>query len=271
VADQVAARSNEVIVSGALGFHSAGLLSKSQSLIGSFNDFFASALANVAMPALTKVRHEGGSIVEPFLRGTVLIAPVLWIFFGLLGVFAHEVIYLMFGPQWMECVPLLHVMSAASLLWGPYMLAYPLITSMRLVGPLLRIQLTCAPLTIACIFLGASFGLVWVAVVPLFAMLVRLCMTQRVLTNKCGIPLFALLRSLLPSGVSCALTIGVAIGLKLLLTGMALPSALVLAVGSLGTVAFATALAAGQNHPIWQEIIRLAKGVAYQKVASSDC
>jgi O-antigen/teichoic acid export membrane protein len=267
MADQVAARSNEFIVSATLGFHAAGLLSKSQSLAASFNDFFAAGLARVAMPALAKVRHEGGSITEPFLKGTQLIAAALWIFFGLLGVFAHEVIAILFGGQWMQSVPVLQVLCAASMLYGPYMLAYPLLTSMGLVGDLLRIQLFGAPLMIGCIFVGALFGLVWVAAVPMLATLVRLVMTQRVLTRQCGVSGATLMRSLARGAVGCGIVIAAAALVRWQLVQMELPAALVLVLGSSAAMALALPLAAWLDHPIWQEIVRALRAGKARRVA----
>lgn len=256
IADQVSQRSNEVIVSATLGFHSAGLLSKSQSLGSSFNDFFASGLTQVALPALARVRHEGGSIVWPFIRGTLLIAPALWLFFGLLGVYAREVILLLFGPQWLQSVPLLQVMCVVSILFGPYVLGFALITSMGLVHPMLRIQLVCAPLVVLGIAVGAQFGLLWVVVIPGFVALVRVGMTQRVLTQHCGIPAHSLLRALAGTGLGCLLLVMMSALARWILLQMGFPGPAVLVLGCSMALLVALALAAWRRHPVWQEIAR---------------
>lgn len=265
IADQVALRSNEVIVGGTLGFHSVGLLSKSQSLTSSFNDFFASGLTQVAMPALAKVRHEGGSIVEPFIKGTVLLAPVLWLFFGLLGVFAHEVILLLFGRQWLETALLLQVMCAVAMLRGPYMLAYPLITSMGLVGPLLRMQLLCAPLTVLAIWLGAQIGLIWVVILPGVVVLLRVSLTQRLLGSYCGLAFVLLRRALLRSALACLALIAIGAAMRWLLQKIGLPDVLVLLLGGAASAGVALAAAAMGRHPIWDEVARVVRSIHPQR------
>jgi O-antigen/teichoic acid export membrane protein len=262
IADQLAHRSNEVIVSGALGFHAAGLLSKSVSLTNSFSEFFGSGLTQVAMPALAKVRHEGGSVVWPFIKGTELMAPALWIFFGVLGVYAHEVINLLFGPQWQQCVPLLQVLCAFSLFWGPYMLAQPLIISMGLVGPLLRVQLLCAPLMILAIWVGAQFSLIWVVILPSAIGVLRLALVQHLLSRHCGVTPLLLMRALAGTAAACLALIALAAALRWLLLLMGLPGFVIMALGGGGSLFAAFALAAWRNHPVWQELVRARPSLA---------
>lgn len=257
MADQLATRSNEIVVSGALGFHAAGLLSKSQSLSSSFSDFFASGLANVAIPALARVRHEGGSIVWPFVQSTKLMAPALWVFFGVLGVYAHEVIYLLFGTQWLECVPLLQALCVVSLMWGPYILAQPLLVSMGLVGPILRIQLAFAPVLVAAIIVGAQFGLLWVVVLSAVPWALRVYMTQRALTQHCQVPPSLLLGALVPTALGCVVVVAAAAALRWALVGAGMPALPLLVLGGGLSAVLALVLAAGFNHPVWHEVRRV--------------
>ncbi|MFY7940511.1 MAG: oligosaccharide flippase family protein, partial [Burkholderiaceae bacterium] len=85
IVESIANRSPDFIVSGMLGFHSGGVLSKASSLNAGFYDFFASAVVRVATPVLAAARHGNATVADGYRHAIVMMAAVQWVFFGLMG------------------------------------------------------------------------------------------------------------------------------------------------------------------------------------------
>ena len=256
VIDQAASRSSDFIVSAMLGFHAGGLLSKANSLIGSFHEFFNSAVLRVATPAFAKSAQEEGDSPERYFQATVLVASAQWLFFPILGIFAHEIIFILFGKNWLECVPVVQVAAVGAMLWAPFMLSTALLTARGAVAEQLRIQLINAPLLVAAIFVGAQFNLVVIAVLCNLTIPVRLFLVNRALRARCGIQLYETLRRLRTS--MCVGGVGIVCGAlaRWALLHFGAPAFVTLAVGGAVMVGGWLVAAGWLNHPLFAEAIR---------------
>ena len=181
--DQAARRVPDFVIASSLGFHSLGLNSKAGTLLESFHEFFASAVSRVATPAFARQRHADTDSKAPYLFAIELLSIFPFVFFGLMILLADPLIRLLFGPAWVEVVPLLQIVSLGGIISGPYMLAPPLLTAHGRVGALLRIQIPGAVVMIAAVVVAAPHGLVMIAFAGLGAHGVKIALIHRELAR----------------------------------------------------------------------------------------
>ena len=257
IIEQLSYRSNDFIVSGSLGFHASGLLSKSNSLIGSFHEFFSSAVVRVATPAFAKAEQEDGDSRQRYFQATVLVATAQWIFFPVLGIFANEIIGILFGANWLECVPVVQVAAVGAMIWAPFMLSTALLTARGAVTEQLRIQLVYAPLLIAAIFVGSWYSLMMIAILGNLTIPVRLYLIDRVMTARCNIRFRETMAHMGPSMLVA--TVGIAVGLlsRWALVQASAPAFVTLIAGSAALVLASLAAAAALHHPVYGEARRI--------------
>jgi O-antigen/teichoic acid export membrane protein len=256
--DQAAARSTDFIVSALLGFAATGFMSKANSLLSGFNEFFSSAFTRVATPALARSAASLPELRDAYVRATVMISTALGLFFVLLGIFGSELILLLFGPAWLPAVAFVHIGAAGSLMFAPYMLASSLLTARRAVRWQLWIQLATAPVWVLMIYLGAQRSIEAVAAFSLLASALRLALTGLALRSTCGLSLRMILRPLGPTTAVCA---GAAVTALLVKVGLQVWGGgplLRLACGVTLSLAVAVLIARRLEHPALREMRLLA-------------
>jgi O-antigen/teichoic acid export membrane protein len=258
IVDQGAHRSVDFIVSALLGFHASGLLSKANSLLSGFHDFFSSALTRVATPALMKSIASPQALQRAYVDGIVLISFVQWMFFGLLALYGGEVIEILFGANWLGAVPAMQLGAISGALWAPFTLYASLLTARREVGWQLRIQLISAPVLVLCLWLGAQHSLAGVAALTVLATAVRLSVIGRALWVVCGISTAAVLRALGPTALATGVGLAASLGCRALMLHHQWGPGLRLVAGLAVGTALALAAATAVQHPMVREIRRLA-------------
>jgi O-antigen/teichoic acid export membrane protein len=187
IVESIANRSPDFIVSGMLGFHSGGVLSKASSLNAGFYDFFASAVVRVATPVLAAARHGNAAVADGYRHAIVMMAAVQWLFFGLMGITAPELVLVLFGKQWLEAVPILQIGAVQGLLYAPFMLCIPLLTACGAAGVQLRINLVYGAVLVAALALGCLHSLTTAATLSVGAHLVRMALFSVATREQCGI------------------------------------------------------------------------------------
>jgi O-antigen/teichoic acid export membrane protein len=266
LAEQLAGRGGEFIVTGMLGFHAAGLNSKASSLIGSFNEFFNSAVVRVATPAFAQMSGDPVAERKRYLQSTVVVATALWIFFPLLGTFAQEIVMVLFGSKWLECVALVQVSAVGSLMFAPFLLSNSLLTARGAVKEQLKIQMIAAPIWLLAVTAGAFQSLLLVVVLANAAMMVRIALLHRAVERVSGIGLSIVLRSLLPSFrlAVLAAAVGALVRWGLITIGASVYVVLLCGVSSLLLTAALFAWKA--RHPLFEEALRILRERAAARI-----
>ncbi len=254
--EQISNRSGDFVVNGMLGFHDGGLLSKANSLTGSFHEFFNSAVLRVATPSFSRSDQSEADVRESYLQATVIVASVQWLFFPVLGIFAKEIVFILFGRGWLECVPVIQVTAAFSMLWAPFMLSTSILTARQAVAQQLRIQFFCTPVVLAALVLGALYNLVIVTLLVNIAMLLRLVLLDRAMRQVCGIGVEAVMRKLGSTAVLAAVVIAAGGAGRWLLLEWNLPPWAVLSSGVGGMIFLGAVLAWCMHHPLRAEVVR---------------
>lgn len=257
IVEGVSTRADDFIISGMLGFHSSGILSKSNSLNAGFYTFFASAVVSVASPLMARARHSGREIAEDYRRVTLQIAAVQWLFFGVMGICAHEIILLLFGPNWVEAVPILQIGAVQGLIYAPFMLCTPVLTAYGAMGAQLRVNLVFGATLATCLLIGAMHSLIAAAALSVIAHTVRLLLLARAAKAVCGISTYEIVRSM---GPTAAMAVGAAVATLLgrsLAEWLQLPLVLNLGVAVASGGLACLGLAVAFKHPISAELKRL--------------
>lgn len=104
---------NELAVGKILDFRSVALISRAQGLMNLFHRDFMNAVRSVAYPAFARVNRDNGALEEKYRFSVTAITAVAWPFYGFAGIFALEVLRLMFGTQWDDSAPLVPLFCAA--------------------------------------------------------------------------------------------------------------------------------------------------------------
>lgn len=253
----VSTRADDFIISGMLGFHSSGILSKSNSLNAGFYTFFASAVVSVASPLLARARHAGHEIADDYGRVTLQIALVQWLFFGTMGICAQEIILLLFGEAWSEAIPILQIGAIQGLIYAPFMLCTPVLTAYGAMNAQLRINLVFGVTLACCLMVGAMHSLVAAASLSVLAHIVRLMLLAKAAKALCGISTFKIVKRM---GMTATIAVGAAAATflaRLLAQSLGWPLVLNLGISvACGTLVCAS-MAIVLGHPAGSELKRI--------------
>lgn len=254
IVESVANRSSDFIVSGMLGFHASGVLSKATSLNAGFYAFFASAIMSVATPVLAQARHGNRSVADGYRHALVVMASIQWMFFGTLAVAAPELIFVLFGDQWDEAVPVLQIGAFQGMLWAPFMLCTALLTAYGAVGTQLRINLVYGVVLVACLAVGALHSLLAAAALTVVANILRLALFSVAIKEVSGISTRSVIRVLGPSANVCAFGLTLGFSVRFLLVSVDYAPWIVLVGTGVAAVGGFLAAAVAIRHPLIAEL-----------------
>jgi O-antigen/teichoic acid export membrane protein len=259
IADGLSTRADDFIVSGLLGFHSSGILSKANSLNGGFYTFFASAIVSVSAPLMAQARHQGRDMLAAGARITQLMSVVQWMFFATMGLCAHEIIFLLFGSTWLEAAPILQIGAFQGLFYAPFMLCIPMLTAHGAMGVQMRVSMIFGVVMVGLLVVGAMHSLIATAAGAALAHVLRLMLLARATERVCNVSLREMVLPLRgsafvalagASAVAATRYAGVLLGWHV---------AAVLAAAIAAGATCCLAAAAATRHPLTQELRRLAQ------------
>lgn len=107
---------NDLAVGKLLNFSQVAIASRAQGLMNLFHRDIMGTVRSVAYPAYAKAIREDGEasrIEQRYVQSLGNVCAVAWPFYGFVGLFALEVLRLMFGPQWDASAPLVPIYCAA--------------------------------------------------------------------------------------------------------------------------------------------------------------
>jgi lipopolysaccharide exporter len=104
---------SDLAVAKVLNFSQVAIASRAQGLMNLFARDIMGTVRSVAYPAFSKLHREGGALEQRHVQSLAAVSAVAWPFYGFVGLFALEVLRLMFGPQWDASAPLVPIYCAA--------------------------------------------------------------------------------------------------------------------------------------------------------------
>lgn len=142
-----------------LNAESVGLLRRATTLTNMPESVILSGLHPVLLPAFAKRAREGHALKEAYLNAVEHLTAVYWPALLMLIFFAHPIVSILLGSQWLATVPIVQIMCAAMLIWFPVGLTNPTLIAAGGVRDTFVLALTTIPLTIAIQFFAAFHGL----------------------------------------------------------------------------------------------------------------
>lgn len=254
--EQMATRSVDFVVSASLGFHANGVLSKANTIGSSFGEFFNSAVVRAATPKFARMEVHAPSTRDAYLRGTVVAAMALWIFFPFVAVNASDIVWLLFGAQWTECVELIQIGAIGSLFHAPFLLSFAWLTALGVVRVQLSIQLIFAPVTFLSVLVAAQYSLVWVALALSICGCLKLLLVNRAMKRECHIGAGEVwVRLRLGLGIAIVVALASA-AVKWVLMELEVPRLMQLALVGVVTITCSLVAIAATGHPAHEEVKR---------------
>jgi O-antigen/teichoic acid export membrane protein len=104
---------NDLAVGKLLDFSQVAIASRAQGLMNLFHRDIMGTVRSVAYPAFAQAHRQDGQLEQRYVQSLAATSAVAWPFYGFVGLFALEVLRLMFGPQWDASAPLVPIFCAA--------------------------------------------------------------------------------------------------------------------------------------------------------------
>lgn len=103
----------EMIIGRAQNMVGVALFSRASGLVEIFYRTVLRSVMPVCMPYFAKSNREQGSVVEGYLTCISYLTVIGWPFLAFIGVIAYAAVRIIYGPQWMESIPLAQVLCVA--------------------------------------------------------------------------------------------------------------------------------------------------------------
>jgi PST family polysaccharide transporter len=154
----VAYNLEKVLLGRFWGADALGIYGRAYQLVNIPTDNLTSALGDVALSALSRVKDDSNRLKSYFLKGYSLVVAINLPITISCVLFADELILLLLGSKWSETVPIFRLLAPTILIYAMINPLWWLLIPLGLVGRSLRIALVLAPLVIASYFVGLPYG-----------------------------------------------------------------------------------------------------------------
>jgi lipopolysaccharide exporter len=155
VVTSIAMDTNDLAVGKFMGFEPVAILSRAQGLMNMFHRDLMGAIRNVAYPAYARTNREGEPLEPVYVASVTNVTVVAWPFYGFLALYPHEILRLMFGPQWDAAAPLVPVFCLAGAIAAVSNLASSLILAAGRIDLVTKVELLFQPFRAALIVAAA--------------------------------------------------------------------------------------------------------------------
>lgn len=97
------------------GPHDVGLFSRANGTSNVFMQVAGPTVNYAVLPHLSKTYHDGHSLADQLSKATAYLTVLAWPALLLTAMFSKEIIHLLYGDKWLECVPIVRItcLSAA--------------------------------------------------------------------------------------------------------------------------------------------------------------
>ena len=167
--DEAGVAAPDLIIGKLIGIESLALFGKAQSVLNIFNQAITSAISPVVFPLFAaRAREEGGQGGEGgaqlvYLRTISYMTALAWPFFLFLACMALPLVKVLYGTQWLGCVPLIRIMCLSSAVYSMFSMARYLFVATGQLHAQVRLDACTGAIKVALLLAAAPFGLVAVA------------------------------------------------------------------------------------------------------------
>ena len=209
--DEASVAAPDLVIARMIDLESLALFGKAQSVLAIFNQAITSAISPVVFPLFAAREREGahdgqGGAGPVYLRTVSYMTALSWPFFLYLACMSLPLVKLLYGQQWLGCVPLIRIMCVSAAVYSMFSMARYLFVATGRMRAQVGLDAWAGALKVALLLLAAPFGLLAVAWAAVLATLLRSWLIYRCLHRLSGLDWRILLHALRKSLALCACT-----------------------------------------------------------------
>ena len=140
------------------GADALGIYGRAYQLVNIPTENLNSAVGEVALSALSRIKDDPDRLKNYFLKGYSLVVAFTLPITIACALFANDLILLVLGPKWSEAAPIFRLLAPTILIFAMINPMWWLLVSVGLVGRSLKIALVLAPLVMASYVVGLPYG-----------------------------------------------------------------------------------------------------------------
>lgn len=184
-----------------LDFAAVGLYSRAVGATQVFDKLVGQVLGPVIMPAIFTQIKAGGDLKRIYLDALSLLSAVHWPFLSFVAVMAYPIILIWLGATWLDVVPLVRLLCAASLFLFAACLTYPVLVAAGSVRDAMISSAISLPPSLLLVFAASFFGVKAVAATALLTLPFQAAVAILFIKRRLNFSLSDLLRATWKSGV----------------------------------------------------------------------
>lgn len=151
------------VVGFAHGATALGLYNRAYQLVVTPLSQVQAPVTSVALPVLSKIQEDQKRFSAYLVRGQLALGYPISLGLGLVAVAAEPITELALGEQWLAAVPLLQLFAIACVARNLAFVGYWVYVVRGLSGSLFRYSLVTGAIRVACVVVGAQWGVIGVA------------------------------------------------------------------------------------------------------------
>ena len=210
--DEAGVAAPDLIIGKLIGIESLALFGKAQSVLNIFNQAITSAISPVVFPLFAARAREGGGQGEKggaelvYLRTISYMTALAWPFFLFLACMALPLVKVLYGTQWLGCVPLIRIMCLSSAVYSMFSMARYLFVATGQLHAQVRLDACAGVIKVALLLAAAPFGLVAVAWAVVLSNVLRSWLNYNCLRRLSALDWRILARALRKSLLLCGVS-----------------------------------------------------------------
>jgi O-antigen/teichoic acid export membrane protein len=189
----------EMVIGRALDVIAVGVFSRASGLVEIFNRLVLRAVTPVYLPFFAKSLREHGSSRQGLLMAMSFTSVVGWPFLACTALYAYAAIRLMYGPQWLQAVPLAPWLCAVAAIELVYASAKEALLAQGLAKEANQLQVGIQGLRLAGLLAVIPFGLQGACWGLLLSATLGACLSHRALRKHTALTLKDIAGVLWPS------------------------------------------------------------------------
>ncbi|MBC3765766.1 lipopolysaccharide biosynthesis protein [Neptunicella marina] len=191
---------HELIISYQFGFHQLGLFSRALGLVNMFWTNITSAVIRVLAPSFAKSFHQSpNQLLNDYCKAISYFTVLAWPFFAFVTLEAKNIIFILFGEQWIAAGPIASILAACQLICSISTLAPNILVATGHIKQRLIITLTIAPIHVIGIVIASFFNIYWIAATWAVTWSIALLLYNYHLSKIINLSFDNLVKSFMPS------------------------------------------------------------------------
>lgn len=149
----------EFLIGKFSSLENVAFLSKANGTINLFTKLIVGVITPVIQPYIAKLKHSNGEMDKPIYTITSYMLVFQWPFSVFLYVFAQDIIFLLYGDQWLAVVPLLKTCCLLLIIDGLAVLGVQLLNAVGEVKYILKVSIVMTVMRILFVIFFIDYGI----------------------------------------------------------------------------------------------------------------